>query len=184
VPNGIPCGLQSCIQFVQGTTKRWKIKCSNTQHILCSVCPKFLVEFGVRNWWTYELWLIIDGIINGPCSVQTFFCLYWMCAVWCVETGDASWNMEVTYSAWMRRGRRLVVTGQTRLSVLIRPPADLVIDGNVLSKLSCLRCDCDIRGIFFMGVIRKCLCGDPGAVSVSLFCPVESGFYIDLMMTQ
>jgi hypothetical protein len=25
------------------------------------------------------------------------------------------------------------------------------------------------------GVIRKCLCGDPGAVSVSLFCPVESG---------
>jgi hypothetical protein len=23
-----------------------------------------------------------------------------MCAVWCVETGDASWNMEVTYSAY------------------------------------------------------------------------------------
>jgi hypothetical protein len=35
----------------------------------------------------------VDGIINGPCIVQTFFCLYWMCAVWRVETGDASWNV-------------------------------------------------------------------------------------------
>jgi hypothetical protein len=58
VPNGIPCGLQVCIQFVQGATKSWKIECNNTQHILCSVCPKFLVEFGVRSWCTYELWLL------------------------------------------------------------------------------------------------------------------------------
>jgi hypothetical protein len=43
VPNGIPCGLQGCIQFVRGATKKWRVECSKTQHILCSVCPKFLV---------------------------------------------------------------------------------------------------------------------------------------------
>jgi hypothetical protein len=33
-----------------------------------------------------------------------------------------------------------------------------------------------ISGVFSLwGVIRKCLCGDPGAVSVSLCWPVESG---------
>jgi hypothetical protein len=59
VPNGILCSLQGCIQFVKGATKNWRVECSNTQHISCPVCPKFLVEFGVRSWWTYELWLLL-----------------------------------------------------------------------------------------------------------------------------
>jgi hypothetical protein len=33
-----------------------------------------------------------------------------------------------------------------------------------------------ISGVFSLwGVIKKCLCGYPGSVSVTLFCPVESG---------
>jgi hypothetical protein len=47
----------------------------------------FLVEFGVWSWWTYELWLIIDGIIVAPAAGRVSCCLYWMCAVWCVEMG-------------------------------------------------------------------------------------------------
>jgi hypothetical protein len=32
------------------------------------------------------------------------------------------------------------------------------------------------KNIYIMSyLLRKCLCGDPGAVSVSLFCLVESG---------
>jgi hypothetical protein len=39
--------------------KKWRVECSNTQHILCCVCLKFLVEFGVRILWTFELWLLL-----------------------------------------------------------------------------------------------------------------------------
>jgi hypothetical protein len=96
MPNRIPCGLQSCTQLVQGATKIWKIECNNTQHISCPVCSMFLIEFGIGSWWTCELWLIVDGIIMAPAACRLSCCLYWMCAVWCVELGmhrDVWWSL-------------------------------------------------------------------------------------------
>jgi hypothetical protein len=148
VPNGIPCGLQSCTQLVHGVMKRWKIECNNTQHILCSVCPMFLTEFGVRNWWTYELWLIVDGIIMAPAACRLSFCLYWMCAVWCVELGmrrGVWWSLFClnetgvpAFSHWTDETVGHNTSAMLTLSLTERLP-----------KLSCQRCDSNIRGRFF-----------------------------------
>jgi hypothetical protein len=35
----------------------------------------------------YELWLINDGIIMASAACRLSCCLYWMCAVKCVELG-------------------------------------------------------------------------------------------------
>jgi hypothetical protein len=102
MPNAIPCGLQSCTQLVKGAMKRWKIKCGNTQHIPCPVCPMFLVEFGVWIWRMYELWLIIDGIVMAPAACRLSCCLYVDMHSLVCWTRDASWSVVVAYSAWMK----------------------------------------------------------------------------------
>jgi hypothetical protein len=172
------------VQLVQGATKRWKIECNNTQHILCPICLMIHVEFGVGSWRMYELWLIIDGITMAPAACRLSCCLYWMCAVWCVELGMCRgvwWSLILP--EW-KGGRWLVVTGQMKLSVLIHPPCWPCHWRNVyLSYL--------IGGVIALsgvvslwGVIRKCLFGDPGALPVSLFCPVESGKLILPLSTR
>jgi hypothetical protein len=98
--------------------KRWKIKCDNTQHISCPVYPIFLVEFGVWIWRTYELWLIIDGIVVALAACRLSCCLYVDMRSLVCWTGDASWSVVVTYSAWMKSvvpGQSLTLsTGQKR----------------------------------------------------------------------
>jgi hypothetical protein len=119
------------------------------------------------------------------------------------RTWDASWSMVVTYSAWLKRGAPAFshwtdeTVGRNKSAVMTLSLTER------LSKLSCRRCDCTIQGRLFVGcncksgvnlvmekpwclmmraqtiyitsyLLRKCLFGDPGAVSVSLFCPVES----------
>jgi hypothetical protein len=103
VPNGVPCGLQSCTQLVKRATKRWKIKCDNTQHISCPVCPMFLVEFWVWIWRTYELWLIIDGTVMALAACRLSCCLYVDMRGWCDELGmrrDVWWCQCASSARW------------------------------------------------------------------------------------
>jgi hypothetical protein len=59
---------------------------------------------------------------NDPCNVQTFLLFVLECA----QFGVLNWGCVVKYGGHLfcpnEKGRRLVVTGQTKLSVLIRPP--------------------------------------------------------------
>jgi hypothetical protein len=94
---------------------------------------------------------------NVPCRVQLVV-FTWICAVWCVELGM---RREVWWSFIMseRKVRRLVVPGQTKLSVLICSPCWPCHWRNVCPWLTCRWCDMQYPGPFFLwGVIRKCFC--------------------------
>jgi hypothetical protein len=90
VPNGIRVVYRVVYSLYSEQWKKWKVECSNTQHILCSVCPKFLVEFelgvgGRTNygccWWNYKWPLQRADFLLFVLDVRSLVCRNWGCVV-------------------------------------------------------------------------------------------------------